>query len=185
MNEREFRVMLQASKERNRHNSYAYTDTPTNYELPEFTRAERKGIDEVIRAITPRNRYMPTRKTTKNTIKNYLANFYSYEQLPSKLDDIFIGFCRSEGHPKYNKKLFYLLKNLDDINSSTVTNHLQRQATRLSYELPTDAYCALLAVMCAKLIGIVEHHIAVGNIEPMENEQPDFEFDPYLLAEGF
>ena len=185
MNDREFRAMLQASKERNRHNGYSHTDTPTSHEVPKFTRAERKGIDEVIRAITPRSRYMSVRKTTKNSIKNYLASFDSYAQLPSKLDDIFIGFCRSEGHPKYNKKLFYLLKNLDEINSATVTNHLQRQATRLSYELPTDAYCALLAVMCAKLIGIVEHHIAVGNIEPMENEQPDFEFDPYLVTEEF
>ncbi|HBE4409688.1 TPA: hypothetical protein KL875_000099 [Escherichia coli] len=183
MNDREFRAMLQASRQRNRHNSYAYTNSPTSHEVPKFTRAERKGIDEVIRAITPRERYMSTRKSTKNTIKNYLANFDSYEQLSGKLDDIFIGFCRSEGHPKYNKKLFYLLKNLDEINSASVTNHLQRQATRLSYELPTDAYCALLAVMCAKLIGIVEHHIAVGNIEPMENEQPDFEFDPYILEE--
>lgn len=95
---------------------------------------------------------MPTRKTAKNSIRNYLASFDSYAQLPSQLDDIFIGFCRSEGHPKYNKKLFYLLKNLDEINASSVTNYLQRQATRLSYELPTDAYCALLAVMCAKLI---------------------------------
>ncbi|EFO2150352.1 hypothetical protein DS406_25715, partial [Escherichia coli] len=137
MRDAEFRAMLQASKERNKHNSYAYTDTPTRHELPKFTKKERKGIDEVIRAITPRNRYMPTRKSTKNTIKNYLANFDSYEQLPSKIDDIFVGFCRSEGHPKYNKKLFYLLKNLDEINSSTATNHLQRQATRLSHELPT------------------------------------------------
>ncbi|HCL7874632.1 hypothetical protein P1I99_13620 [Escherichia coli] len=185
MNDREFRAMLQASRERNRHNGYSHTDTPTSHEVPKFTRAERKGIDEVIRAITPRSRYMSVRKTTKNSIKNYLANFDSYEQLPSKLDDIFIGFCRGEGHPKYNKKLFYLLKNLDEINSATVTNHLQRQATRLSYELPTDAYCALLAVMCAKLIGVVEHHMAVGNIEPMENEQPDFEFDPYLVTEEF
>ncbi|EEX3356017.1 hypothetical protein ABVQ74_003386 [Escherichia coli] len=183
MRDAEFRAMLQASRQRNRYNSYSYTDTPTSYELPKLTQKERKGIDEVIRAITPRERYMPTRKSTKNSIKNYLNNFDSYEQLPSKLDDIFIGFCRSEGHPKYNKKLFYLLKNLDKINASSVTNRLQRQATRLSYELPTDAYCALLAVMCAKLIGIVEHHIAVGNIEPMENEQPDFEFDPYILEE--
>ncbi|EEZ8996629.1 hypothetical protein C2C98_003856 [Escherichia coli] len=183
MRDAEFRAMLQASRQRNRYNSYSYTDTPTSHEVPKFTRAERKGIDEVIRAITPRSRYMSVRKTTKNSIKNYLASFDSYAQLPSKLDDIFIGFCRSEGHPKYNKKLFYLLKNLDEINSATVTNYLQRQATRLSYELPSDKYCALLAVMCAKLIGIVEHHIAVGNIEPMENEQPDFEFDPYILEE--
>lgn len=183
MRDAEFRAMLQASRQRNRYNSYAYTDTPTSHEVPKFTRAERKGIDEVIRAITPRSRYMPTRKSTKNTIKNYLANFDSYEQLPSRLEDVIIGFCRCEGHSKYNKKLFYLLKNLDEINSATVTNHLQRQATRLSYELPTDAYCALLAVMCAKLIGIVEHHITIGNIEPMENEQPDFEFDPYILEE--
>lgn len=183
MNDREFRAMLQASRERNKHNSYSYTDPPTSHEVPKFTRAERKGIDEVIRAITPRERYMSIRKSTKNTIKNYLNNFDSYEQSSSLLDDIFIGFCRSEGHPKYNKKLFYLLKNLDEINSATVTNYLQRQATRLSYELPSDKYCALLAVMRAKLIGIVEHHIAVGNIEPMENEQPDFEFDPYILEE--
>ena len=185
MRDAEFRAMLQASKERNKHNSYAYTDTPTSHEVPKFTRAERKGIDEVIRAITPRERYMPTRKTTENTLKTFLMSFDSYEQLPSKIEDVIIGFCRSEGHPKYNKKLFYLLKNLDEINAATVTNYLQRQATRLSYELPTDAYCALLAVMCAKLIGIVEHHIAVGNIEPMENEQPDFEFDPYLVTEEF
>ncbi|EPW6200211.1 hypothetical protein ACXZ22_004529, partial [Shigella sonnei] len=146
----EFRAMLQASRERNKHNSYAYTNNPTSYEVPTFSKSERKNIEAVIRSITPRDRFMPVRKTTKNTIKNYLANFDSYEQLPSKLDDVFIGFCRSEGHPKYNKKLFYLLKNLDEINASTVTNHLQRQATRLSYELPSDKYCALLAVMCAK-----------------------------------
>ncbi|EET8285448.1 hypothetical protein FC252_004666 [Escherichia coli] len=175
--------MLQASRQRNRYNSYSYTDTPTSYELPKLTQKERKGIDEVIRAITPRERYMPTRKTTENTLKTFLMSFDSYEQLPSQLEDVIIGFCRSEGHPKYNKKLFYLLKNLDEINSATVTNYLQRQATRLSYELPSDKYCALLAVMCAKLIGIVEHHIAVGNIESMENEQPDFEFDPYILEE--
>ena len=116
MNDREFRAMLQASRQRNRHNSYAYTNNPTSYELPKFTKKERKGIDEVIRAITPRNRYMSTRKSTKNTIKTYLANFDSYEELSSRLEDVIIGFCRSEGHPKYNKKLFYLLKNLDEIN---------------------------------------------------------------------
>ena len=184
MNDREFRAMLQASRQRNRYNSYAYTDTPTSHEVPKFTRAERKGIDEVIRAITPRSRYMPTRKSTKNSIKNYLASVDSYEQLPRKFEDVIIGFCRSEGHPKYNRKLFYILKNLDEINSATVTNYLQRQATRLSYELPTDAYCALLAVMCAKLIGIVEHHIAVGNIS-LTISEPDFEFDVYAQAEEF
>ncbi|EIY8644709.1 hypothetical protein MOG63_001961 [Escherichia coli] len=182
MNDREFRAMLQASRERNRHNGYSHTDTPTSYEVPKFTRAERKGIDEVIRAITPRERYMSTRKSTQNSIKNYLADFDSYEQLPSKVEDLIIGFCRSEGHPKYNKKLFYLLKNLDEINSATVTNYLQRQATRLSYELPSDKYCALLAVMCAKLIGIVEHHAEVGNIS-LTTSEPDFEFDPYILEE--
>ncbi|HAN6227865.1 TPA: hypothetical protein IF018_000675 [Escherichia coli] len=183
MNDREFRAMLQASRQRNRHNSYAYTNNPTSYELPKFTKKERKGIDEVIRAITPRNRYMSTRKSTKNSIRNYLNNFDSYGQLPSKVEDLIIGFCRNEGHPKYNRKLFYILKNLDEINAASVTNLLQRQATRLSHELPSDKYCALLAVMCAKLIGVVEHHMAVGNIEPMENEQPDFEFDPYILEE--
>ncbi|HFP4063470.1 TPA: hypothetical protein ACHGF3_002386 [Escherichia coli] len=184
MQDSEFRAMLQASRERNKHNSYAYTNNPTSYEVPTFSKSERKNIEAVIRSITPRDRFMPVRKTTKNTIKNYLANFDSYEQLPSKLDDIFIGFCRSEGHPKYNKKLFYLLKNLDEINSSSVTNHLQRQATRLSYELPNDKYCALLAVMCAKLIGIVEHHIVVGNIS-LTISEPDFEFDVYAQAEEF
>ncbi|HCL8661411.1 TPA: hypothetical protein N2282_000866 [Escherichia coli] len=185
MNDREFQKFLEESKRRNRHNGYSYTNNPTSYEVPAFTKSERKNIEAVIRSITPRDRFMPTRKSTKNTIKNYLANFDSYEQLPRKFEDVIIGFCRCEGHPKYNKKLFYILKSLDEINSATVTNHLQRQATRLSYELPTDAYCALLAVMCAKLIGVVEHHIAVGNIESMENEQPDFEFDPYLVTEEF
>lgn len=184
MQDSEFRAMLQASRERNKHNSYAYTNNPTSYEVPTFSKSERKNIEAAIRSITPRDRFMPVRKTTKNTIKNYLANFDSYEQLPSKLDDIFIGFCRSEGHPKYNKKPFYLLKNLDEINSSSVTNHLQRQATRLSYELPSDKYCALLAVMCAKLIGIVEHHIVVGNIS-LTISEPDFEFDVYAQAEEF
>lgn len=183
MNDREFRAMLQASRERNKHNSYAYTDTPTSYEVPAFSKTERKNIEAVIRSITPRDRFMPVRKEKENTLKTFLMGFDSYEQLPSKIEDLIIGFCRSEGHPKYNKKLFYLLKNLDEINSATVTNYLQRQATRLSHELPSDKYCALLAVMCAKLIGVVEHHMAVGNIEPMENEQPDFEFDPYILEE--
>lgn len=183
MNDREFRAMLQASRERNKHNSYAYTDTPTSYEVPAFSKTERKNIEAVIRSITPRDRFMPVRKEKENTLKTFLMSFDSYEQLPSKIEDLIIGFCRNEGHPKYNKKLFYLLKNLDEINAASVTNYLQRQATRLSHELPSDKYCALLAVMCAKLIGVVEHHIAVGNIEPMENEQPDFEFDPYILEE--
>ncbi|ETD64397.1 hypothetical protein Q458_07475, partial [Escherichia coli ATCC BAA-2209] len=43
---------------------------------------------------------------------------------------------------------------------------------------------ALLAVMCAKLIGVVEHHIAVGNIS-LTTSEPDFEFDVYAQAEGF
>ncbi|EID8859622.1 hypothetical protein LCJ34_003540 [Escherichia coli] len=183
MNDREFQKFLEESKRRNRHNGYSYTNNPTSYEVPAFTKSERKNIEAVIRSITPRDRFMPIRKSTKSTIRNYLANFDSYGQLPGKLEDVIIGFCRSEGHPKYNRKLFYILKNLDEINAASVTNLLQRQATRLSYELPSDKYCALLAVMCAKLIGIVEHHIAVGNIEPMENEQPDFEFDPYILEE--
>nr|ELU0362967.1 hypothetical protein [Escherichia coli] len=183
MNDREFQRFLEESKARNRHNGYSYTNNPTSYELPKLTKKERKGLDELIRSITPRDRFMPTRKSTQNSIKNYLANVDSYEQLPRKFEDVIIGFCRSEGHPKYNKKLFYLLKNLDEINAASVTNHLQRQATRLSHELPSDKYCALLAVMCAKLIGVVEHHMAVGNIEPMENEQPDFECDPYILEE--
>lgn len=184
MRDAEFRAMLQASKERNKHNSYAYTNSPTSHEVPKFTRAERKGIDEVIRAITPRERYMSTRKSTQNSIKNYLANFDSYEQLPSKLDDIFIGFCRSEGHPKYNKKLFYILKNLDEINSATVTNHLQRQATRLSYELPSDKYCANLTTICNKVIETINHHVEVGNIS-LTTSEPDFEFDVYAQAEEF
>lgn len=184
MNDREFQRFLEESKARNRSNGYSYTNSPTSHEVPKFTRAERKGIDEVIRAITPRERYMPTRKSTQNSIKNYLASFDSYEQLPSKVEDLIIGFCRNEGHPKYNRKLFYILKNLDEINAASVTNLLQRQATRLSYELPSDKYCALLAVMCAKLIGIVEHHAEVGNIS-LTISEPDFEFDVYAQAEEF
>ncbi|ENG1806326.1 hypothetical protein ABLN10_002553 [Shigella flexneri] len=184
MNDREFRAMLQASKERNRHNGYSHTDTPTSYELPAFSKTERKNIEAVIRSITPRVRHMPTRKSTKNSIRNYLNNFDSYGQLPSKVEDLIIGFCRNEGHPKYNRKLFYILKNLDEINAASVTNLLQRQATRLSHELPSDKYCALLAVMCAKLIGIVEHHIVVGNIS-LTISEPDFEFDVYAQAEEF
>ncbi|EPR6505786.1 hypothetical protein ACU7R5_002691 [Escherichia coli] len=183
MNDREFQRFLEESKARNRSNGYSYTDTPTSYELPAFSKSERKNIEAVIRSITPRDRFMPVRKEKENTLKTFLMSFDSYEQLPAKIEDLIIGFCRNEGHPKYNRKLFYILKNLDEINAASVTNLLQRQATRLSYELPSDKYCALLAVMCAKLIGIVEHHIAVGNIEPMENEQPDFEFDPYILEE--
>ena len=183
MNDREFRAMLQASRERNRHNGYSHTDTPTSYEVPTFSKSERKNIEAVIRSITPRGRFMPARKEKENTLKTFLMSFDSYEQLPSKIEDIIIGTCRSLGRDNYHRKVFYLLRNIDKISSSTITNCLQRQATRLSHELPSDAYCALLAVMCAKLIGVVEHHIAVGNIEPMENEQPDFEFDPYILEE--
>ncbi|MFQ7988704.1 hypothetical protein ACIMOT_23435, partial [Escherichia coli] len=152
MRDAEFRAMLQASRERNKHNSYAYTDTPTSHEVPKFTRAERKGIDEVIRAITPRNRYMPTRKTTENTLKTFLMSFDSYEQLPSRIEDIIIGTCRSLGRDNYHRKVFYLLRSLDEINSSTVTSHLQRQATRLSHELPSDKYCANLTTICNKVI---------------------------------
>lgn len=184
MNDREFQKFLEESKRRNRHNGYSYTNNPTSYEVPAFSKTERKNIEAVIRSITPRDRYMSVRKEKENTLKTFLMGFDSYEQLPAKIEDLIIGFCRSEGHPKYNRKLFYILKNLDEINSATVTNYLQRQATRLSYELPSDKYCALLAVMCAKLIGIVEHHAEVGNIS-LTISEPDFEFDVYAQAEEF
>ncbi|MEF4222302.1 hypothetical protein U9876_09505 [Escherichia coli] len=184
MRDAEFRAMLQASRERNKHNSYAYTDTPTSHEVPKFTRAERKGIDEVIRAITPRNRYMPTRKTTENTLKTFLMSFDSYEQLPSRIEDIIIGTCRSLGRDNYHRKVFYLLRNIDKISSSTITSYLQRQATRLSHELPSDKYCANLATICMKVIETINHHAEVGNIS-LATSEPDFEFDPYLVTEEF
>ncbi|HGY6065017.1 TPA: hypothetical protein ACNR68_002716 [Escherichia coli] len=182
MRDAEFRAMLQASRQRNKHNSYAYTNSPTSHELPKFTKKERKGIDEVIRAITPRNRYMPTRKTTENTLKTFLMSFDSYEQLPSRIEDIIIGTCRSLGRDNYHRKVFYLLRNIDKISSSTITSYLQRQATRLSYELPSDKYCANLTTICNKVIETINHHVEVGNIS-LKTSEPDFEFDPYILEE--
>ncbi|MEF8214171.1 hypothetical protein U9Y53_20995 [Escherichia coli] len=184
MNDREFRAMLQASRERNKHNSYAYTDTPTSYEVPAFSKTERKNIEAVIRSITPRDRFMSVRKEKENTLKTFLMSFDSYEQLPSKIEDVIIGTCRSLGRDNYHRKVFYLLRSLDEISSSTVTSHLQRQATRLSYELPSDKYCANLATICMKVIETINHHAEVGNIS-LTTSEPDFEFDPYLVTEEF
>ncbi|ELT9931723.1 hypothetical protein QNZ33_002421 [Escherichia coli] len=184
MRDAEFRAMLQASKERNRHNGYSHTDTPTSYELPAFSKTERKNIEAVIRSITPRVRHMPTRKEKENTLKTFLMSFDSYEQLPAKIEDVIIGTCRSLGRDNYHRKVFYLLRSLDEISSSTVTSHLQRQATRLSYELPSDKYCANLATICMKVIETINHHAEVGNIS-LTISEPDFEFDPYLVTEEF
>ncbi|EGO9154067.1 hypothetical protein DXT09_17000 [Escherichia coli] len=184
MNDREFRAMLQASRQRNRYNSYAHTDTPTSYELPKLTKKERKGLDELIRSITPRDRFMPARKEKENTLKTFLMGFDSYEQLPPRIEDVIIGTCRSFGRDNYHRKVFYLLRSLDKISSSTVTSHLQRQATRLSYELPSDKYCANLATICMKVIETINHHAEVGNIS-LTISEPDFEFDPYLVTEEF
>ena len=182
MNDREFQRFLEESKARNRYNSYSYTDTPTSYELPKLTRAERKGLDELIRSITPRDRYMPTRKEKENTLKTFLMSFDSYEQLPAKIEDLIIGTCRSFGRDNYHRKVFYLLRNIDKISSSTITSYLQRQATRLSHELPSDKYCANLATICMKVIETINHHVEVGNIS-LTTSEPDFEFDPYILEE--
>ncbi|HGT3964422.1 TPA: hypothetical protein ACM28F_002941 [Escherichia coli] len=183
MNDREFQKFLEESKRRNRHNGYSYTDTPTSYEVPAFTKSERKNIESVIRSITPRDRYMPTRKTTKNNLKTFLMSFDSYEQLPSKIEDLIIGTCRSFGRDNYHRKVFYLLRSLDEISSSTVTNYLQRQATRLSYELPSDKYCANLTTVCMKVIEAINHHAEVGNIS-LTTSESSFEFDD-AQAEGF
>ncbi|EJH3977969.1 hypothetical protein NDY13_002421 [Shigella sonnei] len=182
MNDREFRAMLQASKERNRHNGYSHTDTPTSYELPAFSKTERKNIEAVIRSITPRDRFMSVRKEKENTLKTFLMGFDSYEQLPPRIEDVIIGTCRSFGRDNYHRKVFYLLRNLDKISSSTVTNYLQRQATRLSYELPSDKYCANLATICMKVIETINHHAEMGNVS-LTISEPDFEFDPYILEE--
>ncbi|ELF1730088.1 hypothetical protein R5C63_002622 [Escherichia coli] len=184
MNDREFRAMLQASRERNRSNGYSYTDTPTSYEVPTFTKSERKNIEAVIRSITPRDRYMPVRKTTKNNLKTFLMGFDSYEQLPSKIEDLIIGTCRSFGRDNYHRKVFYLLRSLDEISSGAITNYLQRQATRLSYELPSDGYCANLNTVCMKVIEAINHHAEMGNIS-LTTSEPDFEFDVYAQAEEF
>ncbi|EEX7457257.1 hypothetical protein DX453_000653 [Escherichia coli] len=184
MNDREFQKFLEESKRRNRHNGYSYTDTPTSYEVPAFTKSERKNIEAVIRSITPRDRFMPVRKTTKNTLKTFLMSFDSYEQLPSRIEDVIIGTCRSFGRDNYHRKIFYLLRSLDEINSNTVTSYLQRQSTRLSYELPSDKYCANLTTICMKVIETINHHVEVGNIS-LTTSEPDFEFDPYLVTEEF
>lgn len=184
MNDREFRAMLQASRERNRHNGYSHTDTPTSYEVPTFSKSERKNIEAVIRSITPRDIFMPARKEKENTLKTFLMGFDSYEQLPPRIEDVIIGTCRSLGRDNYHRKVFYLLRSLDEISSSTVTSHLQRQATRLSYELPSDKYCANLATICMKVIETINHHAEVGNIS-LTTSEPDFEFDPYLVTEEF
>ena len=93
---------------------------------------------------------MPTRKSTKNTIKNYLANLRQLRATTKQSLMIFsLDLCRSEGHPKYNRKLFYILKNLDEINAASVTKLSSSvKQPELNYELPSDKYCALLAVMC-------------------------------------
>ncbi|HIA7193410.1 TPA: hypothetical protein ACWR4L_002048 [Escherichia coli] len=184
MNDREFQRFLEESKARNRSNGYSYTDTPTSYEVPTFSKSERKNIEAVIRSITPRDRYMPTRKEKENTLKTFLMGFDSYEQLPSRIEDVIIGTCRSFGGDNYHRKIFYLLRNIDKISSSTITSYLQRQATRLSHELPSDKYCANLATICMKVIETINHHAEVGNISLTTNE-PDFEFDVYAQAEEF
>ncbi|HCX4762447.1 TPA: hypothetical protein OZT35_000438 [Escherichia coli] len=184
MRDAEFRAMLQASRQRNRHNSYAYTNNPTSYEVPTFSKSERKNIEAVIRSITPRDRYMPVRKTTKNNLKTFLMGFDSYEQLPSKIEDLIIGTCRSFGRDNYHRKVFYLLRSLDEISSGAITNYLQRQATRLSYELPSDGYCANLNTVCMKVIEAINHHAEMGNIS-LTTSEPDFEFDVYAQAEEF
>lgn len=184
MNDKDFQKFLEESKRRNRHNGYSHTDTPTSYEVPTFSKSERKNIEAVIRSITPRDRFMPARKEKENTLKTFLMGFDSYEQLPPRIEDVIIGTCRSFGRDNYHRKVFYLLRNLDKISSSTVTNYLQRQATRLSYELPSDKYCANLATICMKAIETINHHAEVGNISLTTNE-PDFEFDVYAQAEEF
>ncbi|EFN9506341.1 hypothetical protein D3K17_20420 [Escherichia coli] len=184
MNDREFQRFLEESKARNRSNGYSYTDTPTSYELPAFSKSERKNIEAVIRSITPRDRFMPVRKEKENTLKTFLVSFDSYEQLPSKIEDIIIGTCRSLGRDNYHRKVFYLLRNIDKISSSTITSYLQRQATRLSHELPSDKYCANLTTVCMKVIEAINHHVEVGNIS-LTTSEPDFEFDVYAQAEGF
>lgn len=182
MNDREFQKFLEESKRRNRHNGYSHTDTPTSYELPAFSKSERRNIEAVIRSITPRVRHMPTRKEKENTLKTFLMSFDSYEQLPAKIEDLIIGTCRSFGRDNYHRKIFYLLRNIDKISSSTITSYLQRQATRLSHELPSDKYCANLATICMKVIETINHHVEVGNIS-LTTSEPDFEFDPYILEE--
>ncbi|EOD2262951.1 hypothetical protein ACJJZF_003982 [Escherichia coli] len=184
MNDREFQRFLEESKARNRSNGYSYTDTPTSYEVPTFSKSERKNIEAVIRSITPRDKYMSVRKEKENTLKTFLMSFDSYEQLPSRIEDIIIGTCRNAGRDNYHRKVFYLLRNIDKISSSTITNYLQRQATRLSHELPSDKYCANLATICMKVIETINHHAEVGNIS-LTISEPDFEFDPYLVTEEF
>lgn len=184
MNDREFQRFLEESKARNRSNGYSCTDTPTSYELPAFSKSERKSIEAVIRSITPRDRFMPARKEKENTLKTFLMGFDSYEQLPAKIEDVIIGTCRSFGRDNYHRKVFYLLRNIDKISSSTITSYLQRQATRLSHELPSDKYCANLATICMKVIETINHHAEMGNIS-LTTSEPDFEFDPYLVTEEF
>ena len=184
MNDREFQRFLEESKARNRSNGYSYTNNPTSYEVPAFTKSERKNIEAVIRSITPRVRHMPTRKEKENTLKTFLMSFDSYEQLPAKIEDLIIGTCRSFGRDNYHRKVFYLLRNIDKISSSTITSCLQRQATRLSHELPSDKYCANLATICMKVIETINHHAEMGNIS-LTTSEPDFEFDPYLVTEEF
>ncbi|EQA5050984.1 TPA: hypothetical protein HMG55_002587 [Escherichia coli] len=185
MNDKEFREMLEASKKRNRSNSYSYTDTPKEYQIKPLKKKDRKSLDAFIESVSPRERYVRTKTSDDNFLKPYFQHCDTYSQLPSKIEDILLGTCRQMDREPYAKTAFFLLKNLDVINTSTVLNQMTNYARRKLLKEPDYTYCCNMTTLCRKVLEAVNHHLHTGTIKlHLEAEEELLRFDPYVSEEN-
>ncbi len=106
MNERQriSKDFLKRAKQETDTTVTATQTTPPATKSQPLAKSERKNIEAVIRSITPRDRYMSVRKEKENTLKTFLMSFDSYEQLPSRIEDVIIGALSQLWKDNYHRK---------------------------------------------------------------------------------
>ena len=106
MNDKEFRAMLQASRQRNNTTPTLTQTTPPATNYPSSPRKNAKALTEVIRAaLRHETVYMPTRKSKRTLLKIiWLWALILTSNYQAKIEDILLDSV--ERRDKYNKNYF-------------------------------------------------------------------------------
>jgi superfamily II DNA helicase RecQ len=128
-------------------------------------------------------------KSTPNTYIDVFRRMGSYQNMPSKMEDIFIGATRQHvGNSNHNAYvIFGLLKSLQHISTESVYTRVNQR--RVRGEHISQRYAQELASACRNVLKVFEHHHEniTRYIKELESKEDvlDSSFDAKADADGY
>lgn len=175
---------------------------PDNFRVPTEQDIE-KAVQEVLEEILPsapaplsnpvvtitktgKQRKPRQGKETPNLFHAEFRHIHSYDNMPSKVEDIFMGAVRqtTTGSNLNPYVVFNLLKSMNTISTESV--YMEVNSRRPKAEHIDVRYAQLLACACRNVINAFEHHSEVKNITSYYKEgtlRDDFDIESD--AEGY